>query len=53
MTKKQAIKMFGGLHEMAAALGITRQAIDQWPLKLTQKQVDWATGAALRLGLLK
>ncbi len=53
MTKKQALKLFGGLKPMAEALGISRQAIDQWPDKLTQKQADWVSGAALRLGLIK
>jgi hypothetical protein len=53
MTKKQALKLFGGLKPMAEALGISRQAIDQWPDKLTTKQADWVSGAALRLGLFK
>ena len=53
MTKAQAIKLFGHRKELQDALGITRQALDQWPDKLTQKQADWVAGAALRLGLKK
>jgi DNA-binding transcriptional regulator YdaS (Cro superfamily) len=53
MTKKQALKLFGGLKPMAEALGISRQAIDQWPKILTQKQADWVLGALMRLGLIK
>jgi hypothetical protein len=53
MTKKQALKLLGGVKPMSEALGISRQAIDQWPERLTQKQADWVSGAALRLGLIK
>lgn len=53
MTKTQAIKLFGHRKELESALGITRQALDQWPDKLTTKQADWVTGAAVRLGIKK
>ena len=53
MTKAQAIKLFGHRKELQDALGITRQALDQWPDKLTTKQADWVIGAAIRLGVKK
>ena len=30
MTKNEALELFGSIREMAAALGITEQAIHQW-----------------------
>jgi len=51
MTKKHALTLFGGQVKLAAALGISRQAILKWPVKLTQRQTDEVNGAAVRLGL--
>ena len=31
MTKRQAVKMFGNQAKLADALGISRQAVGQWP----------------------
>lgn len=51
MTKTQAIKMFKTVPALAAALGISRQAIYQWPERLSQRTADEIRGAAVRLGL--
>lgn len=53
MKTSYAIELFGGVKALADALGITRQAIYQWPEDLPQEQADRINGAALRLGLLK
>ncbi len=51
MTKNQAIKLFGTVEQLAAALGVTRHAIYMWPNgKLNPRTVDQVTGAAYRLG---
>lgn len=50
MTKKDAIDLFGSVQVLAAALGITRQAIYQWPNDLPQDQADRIRGAAMRCG---
>ena len=53
MTKHEATKIFGGTQSaLAAALGVSRSAISQWPEQLSQRQADMVLGAALRLGLL-
>lgn len=51
MRKEDAIRMFGDVASLAAALGITRQAIYQWPDDLAQDQADRINGAALRVGV--
>jgi len=51
MTKNQAKYIFHGTKHLAEALGITRQAISQWPDELPQKTEDLIIGAAVRLGL--
>lgn len=53
MKKDEAIAIFGSTRAMADALGVTRQAIYQWPDVLPQDQEDRVTGAAVRLGKLK
>lgn len=52
MTKTAAVGMFGDVASLASALGITRQAIYQWPEELPQDQVDRINGAAMRLGII-
>jgi transcriptional regulator with XRE-family HTH domain len=50
-TKAKAIRLFGGTQAaMARALGVSTQAISQWPETLTQAQRDRLVGAAIRLG---
>ena len=39
MKKTEAIKLFGGLSELAEALGITTQAISQWGDDVPQLRV--------------
>lgn len=51
MTKNQAVQMFGGVPALADALGITRQAIYQWPEVLDIERADRLIGAAVRLGI--
>ncbi|MDN5850990.1 MAG: Cro/CI family transcriptional regulator [Nitrococcus sp.] len=53
MEKQSAIELFGSVTALAAALGITRQAIYQWPEHLSQDQQDRITGAAIRTGLVR
>lgn len=50
MTKTQAIRIFGSVPELAAAIGITRHAVYQWPDTLPQSTADRVVGAALRMG---
>ncbi|MGE0334453.1 MAG: Cro/CI family transcriptional regulator [Gammaproteobacteria bacterium] len=53
MTKSEAIALFGGTpSDMARALGITPQAVYQWPNELDQERTDRVIGAAVRLGKL-
>ncbi len=51
MNKNQAADLFGNRTKLAAALGITKSAISQWPEELTQEQVDRVIGAAVRLSV--
>lgn len=51
MKRETAIAAFGGVAKLAAALGITRQAIYQWPDDLPQDQSDRVYGAAMRIGI--
>ena len=54
MKKRDAISLFGSTQSaLGAALGITKSAISQWPDDLTQPQIDWVTGAVVRLGKIK
>lgn len=50
ITKQRAIAMFGSGAKLAAALGLTRGRISQWPEELDQRQTDLVVGAAIRLG---
>lgn len=50
MTKSDAIRIFGTRKGLAAALGISPQAIGQWPDILSQRTSDEVVGAALRTG---
>ena len=51
MTKSDAKRIFGNASKLAKALDVSPQAISQWPDKLTQRQSDEITGAAIRLKL--
>jgi len=56
MTKKEAIYLFGdtrayGTLKLSEALGISKQAIYQWPHELSIRLTDEITGAAVRLGI--
>ena len=54
LTKQQAAELFGGrLIDLARAIGISKQAVDQWPDALNVRQIDNVVGAAIRLGLIK
>ena len=50
MTIKHAISIFGSKVKIARALGVSPQAIQQWPDPLNQRRTDEINGAALRLG---
>jgi len=53
-TKQEAIRLFGGtLRAVGDALGISRQAVCQWPEILSQDTSDRLLGAAIRLQLIK
>ncbi len=46
MTKHEAMALFGGrLTDLAGALGITVQAVYQWPAELTVRQEHEVLGA--------
>lgn len=51
MTKKQAIIHFGGIPQLADALGIQRQAVYQWDEipRLRQYELERITNGALRV----
>lgn len=52
-TKQEAIQIFGGsMRAVGDALGISRQAVYQWPEELPQDTSDRLVGAAIRLKLL-
>ena len=51
MTKKEAIKIFGGKsYLLANALGKSKGAISMWPENLTNDQINLVIGAAVRSG---
>lgn len=49
MKKSNIVKVFDNQTKLAAALGVTREAIYQWPEDLNQRQIDECVGAAIRL----
>ena len=50
MTKTEALELFGGRPaDVARALGITRQAVNNWPDALPQSVSDRVLGAYTRL----
>ena len=49
MTKKEAIRKFGSVANLAKALGMSRQAIYKWPDKLPVATQDQIRGAIARL----
>lgn len=49
MTKQEAVAMFGDQTKLARALGITPQAVSQWPEEISLAQADRVTGAAIRV----
>lgn len=52
MRKTQAIELLGGTVTAAAgAVGITYQAVTQWPDPLPNRIADRVLGACIRLGL--
>jgi UTP--glucose-1-phosphate uridylyltransferase len=51
MNKADAVSIFGSVANLAAALGVTRQAIYKLPESLHQRDADRIVGAAIRLGL--
>jgi len=48
MTKTEAFAKFGTPREIALLLGISRQAIYQWPETLSQRTIDRLYGAQRR-----
>lgn len=51
ISKAQAADLFGGtLTSLARALGITKQAINNWPDQLSDRQTNEVIGAALMQG---
>ncbi len=56
ITEKAQIKDLLGVHkyvDVAAALGITPAAVSAWPDVLSQRHIDWAVGAAVRMKALE
>lgn len=51
MDKSTAISHFGSATSLARALGITPQAVYQWPEQLDQRRADLVLGAMVRLGM--
>jgi DNA-binding transcriptional regulator YdaS (Cro superfamily) len=50
MKKKDVIKLFGSLSNLARAIGISPQAVSQWPDELTPAIRDRVIAAAVRIG---
>ncbi|WP_081579079.1 Cro/CI family transcriptional regulator [Leptospirillum ferriphilum] len=50
MKKNDAIRAFGSVSELARAIGITPQAISQWPDELTPAMKDRVIAALVRTG---
>jgi len=53
MSKTELLAAFGGTRPVATLLGITIQAVHQWPEKLPRHKVDQIIGAAYRQNRLQ
>jgi len=53
MTKNEAVTIFGTRRKITDALGISRQAVSQWPETLPQRLSDELIGAAVRVGIYR
>ncbi len=54
MKKKRARGLFGSTYRsVASAVGVTKQAVSNWPDDLPQSIGDRVVGAAVRTGVLK
>lgn len=51
MKRQTAIDAFGSVAKLAGAIGVTRQAIYQWPVDLPLEYADRVRGAAIRTGV--
>ena len=51
MTKAEAVQLFGNKNRLAIAVGISRQAISQWPDILPARLADRVIAAASRKGI--
>lgn len=52
MLKTQAIELLGGsTASAAAAIGISYQAVDKWPERLTPRLADRVLAACIRCGI--
>lgn len=49
-TLEDAVRLFGSVRAMAAAMDLSTQAIYQWPDVLEQVHKDRVIGAAIRVG---
>jgi len=52
MDKNTVIEIFGGIPALARLLGISQQAIYQWPDRLTERQEDRIIALAWRTNRL-
>lgn len=52
MTKQEAINLFGTITELSKALGISTQAVSQWPDELTNRIKYRVIGVAYQKGKL-
>lgn len=50
LTKTQATEMFGTATALAAALGLTKGAVSQWPEELDTQRTAAVIGAAVQAG---
>jgi len=53
MKKSDVYPIFGSLNKTAEALGVTQQAVSNWPATLEQRHIDRLIGASLRVGKYK
>lgn len=52
MNKSAIKKIFGSYYRAAQVMGVSPQAIGQWPDELDQGHADRVAGAALRMRLI-